>query len=359
MDLFSGIREIASMSAAKEYAQFISFAPAVFQAARAARESGILDRIEASGEDGCTLDDLYRSVSMSSYAVRLLVEAAEVAGLVENREGCYRLTKTGYCILKDPMTKVNMNFMHDVCYRGMFHTTYALTSGKPAGLTVFGTQWKTIYEALKSLPEKVRKSWFAFDHFYSDNAFPEALSLLFTKQPKPAAILDVGGNTGKWAIACAAHDSEVKVTILDHQGQLDDASAAIRSAGYTDRISCMACDFLDPGCTFPAGHDVIWMSQFLDCFHPEGIVAILKRARDVMDESSRLYILETCVDRQKYSASTFSLVYTSLYFAVLANGNSRMYTAEEMIGFIGKAGLKVVEDTDGIGLAHTLLTCSL
>lgn len=347
------------MSEAKEYAQLICFAPAVFQAARAARESGILDKIEESGNDGCTLDKLSRSSSMSSYAVRLLVEAAEVSGLVENREGCYRLTKTGYCILKDSMTKTNMDFMHDVCYQGMFHIIDALISGKPAGLREFGTKRKTIYEALKSLPESVRKSWFAFDHFYSDNAFPEVISLLFAKQPKPTTILDVGGNTGKWAISCAAHDSEVKVTILDHQGQLDDASAAILSAGYTDRISCMACDFLDPNCTFPTGHDVIWMSQFLDCFHPEGIVAILKRARDVMNESSRLYILETFIDRQKFSASKFSLVYTSLYFAVMANGNSRMYDAKEMIGFIEDAGLKVVEDTDGIGLAHTLLTCSL
>ncbi|MBN1306660.1 MAG: SAM-dependent methyltransferase [Chitinispirillaceae bacterium] len=354
-DRSSGI----SMAAAKEYAQFLCFAPAVFQTARVARESGLLQRIENAGPTGCTLDDLSVTTVMSPYAVRLLIEAAEVSGFVENRDGRYRLTKIGYCIVKDPMTKINMDFMHDVCYQGMFHLDEALYTGTPVGLAGFGGRWKTIYEALKSLPEKVRKSWFAFDHFYSDRAFSEVLPKLFAGKPKPQKILDVGGNTGKWAIMCAAYDSEVTITILDHQGQLDVAYSSLRSAGYADRISCRACDFLDPGCSFPKGYDVIWMSQFLDCFDPEGIDAVLKRAREVMDASSKLYILETFIDRQKFFASTFSLVHTSLYFAVMANGNSRMYTAEEMIGFAEKADLRVVEEVDVVGFAHTLLTCTL
>ena len=267
-----------SMAEAKEYAQFLCFAPSVFQTARVARDSGLLLQLENAGGEGCTLDDLIAKTDLPPYGVQLLTEAAEVSGLAENSDGRYRLTKLGYCILKDTMTKVNMDFMHDVCYQGMFHLDEALATGTPVGLDGFGKQWKTIYEALKSLPEKVRKSWFAFDHFYSDGAFSDVLPRLFAKQPKPKKILDVGGNTGKWALRCAGYDPDVRVTILDHQGQLDVASSSIRSAGFADRIDCNAADFLAPNCSFPKGYDVIWMSQFLDCFDPEEIDTLLKCA---------------------------------------------------------------------------------
>ena len=76
----------------------------------------------------------------------------------------------------------------------------SIETGKPVGLKEFG-EWDTIYEGLSSLPTQVQKSWFAFDHFFSDLAFPPALSKVYNGSIKK--ILDIGGNTGKWAIASA------------------------------------------------------------------------------------------------------------------------------------------------------------
>ena len=66
------------------------------------------------------------------------------------------------------------------------------------GLKEFG-EWQTIYEGLSQLPEQVQKSWFAFDHYFSDDAFPLVLKQVYKKGIKK--LLDIGGNTGKWAIA--------------------------------------------------------------------------------------------------------------------------------------------------------------
>ncbi len=52
----------------------------------------------------------------------------------------------------------------------------------------------------------------------------------------PGHILDIGGNTGKFAIKCASHNPDVKVTILDLPGQLAKAETNIADAGYTDRV---------------------------------------------------------------------------------------------------------------------------
>ena len=62
------------------------------------------------------------------------------------------MSKTGWFLLTDPATAVNLDFNHDVNYQGMFHLEEALTTGKPAGLKTLG-DWSTIYEGLSQLPQ--------------------------------------------------------------------------------------------------------------------------------------------------------------------------------------------------------------
>ena len=49
------------------------------------------------------------------------------------------------------MTRVNMDVVHDICYRGLFDLDKSIKEGKPAGLKTLG-DWKTFYEGLSSLP---------------------------------------------------------------------------------------------------------------------------------------------------------------------------------------------------------------
>ena len=41
----------------------------------------------------------------------------------------------------------------------------------------------------------------------------------------------------------------------------------------------------------------------------------------------------------------------------MANGNSQMYDSKVFLKLIERAGLTVVEQTDNIGVSHTLLKC--
>ena len=81
------------------------------------------------------------------------------------------------------MTRANLDFTADVCYAAMMHLTEAIQEGTPAGLKELG-DWPTIYEGLSRLPEKAKKSWFNFDHFYSDRSFPILLKKVFANKPK-------------------------------------------------------------------------------------------------------------------------------------------------------------------------------
>ena len=338
---------------AKYDAQKIAFGPIMFQAARALRNLGILALLRKN-KKGLTTEEMAQQLNLSVYGVKVLVEAGLSMEMVRAEEGCWILTKTGFFIMSDELTKVNMDFTHDVNYQGMFELEESIKTGKPEGLKVFG-EWDTVYEALSELPEKAQKSWFDFDHYYSDYAFPEILPIVFKDHPKQ--ILDVGGNTGKFSIKCAGYNEDVKVTILDLPGQLNKAFENIMEHGFQNRISGHALNLLDHSVPFPEGADVIWMSQFLDCFSQEDVLQLLLRAKNAMNDEASFYILETYWDKQKFEASTYSLHATSLYFTCLANGCSQMYHSGDMEKLLEKAGLYIEESFEDIGVSHTLFKC--
>lgn len=339
---------------AKYDAQKIAFGPIMFQAARALRDLGILKLIRSSRKKGIKIEKIARELNLSPYGVKVLLEAGLSMELVMVKKGRFTLTKTGWHILKDELTRVNMDFTHDVNYLGMYSLDESIRSGKPTGLETFG-DWDTVYEGLSQLSPKVQKSWFAFDHFYSDYSFSEILPLVFN--PGVKQILDVGGNTGKFAIRCARWNPDVHITILDLPGQLEKARVNIEKEGLSERISLKALDLLDHAESFPRGMDVIWMSQFLDCFSREDITQLLRRSYEALDADKALFIMELFWDRQKFEASTYSLHATSLYFTNIANGCSQMYHSNDLLELIGQSGMIVEDSYDDIGISHTLIKC--
>lgn len=352
MDFYS--KDSKSGFQSMEYAQFIAFAPFVFQASKALRDFNILRVIEDSGDTGISLSDIVSKVNVSHYGVRVLVEAGLGIGLILLNDNKYTLTKTGYFILSDNLTKVNMDFTHDICYRALFTLKEGIETGKPDGLKTLGS-WDTIYQGLSILPQQQKESWFNFDHYYSDGSFPEALPIVFEHQPK--TMMDIGGNTGKWTIASLQYDPNIKVTIFDLPVQGNVAKKNLEELDLAHRVTFHFNNILDESLPFPKGYDVIWMSQFLDCFSDAEIISILKRCKSALNPGGKVIIMETFWDRQKFPAAAFSLQMTSLYFTSIANGNSQMYDSKVFIDLINQAGLEVEKSFDNIGNTHTILIC--
>jgi len=339
---------------AKSEAQRIAFAPVVFQACRLLRKYEVLEHVQRSGSTGLTLDEIVSRSRVPHYGIKVLLEAGLGIGLFCLNDGRFTLTKLGYFILRDPMTHANMDMAHDICFRGLFHLDEAIEQSRPAGLKTLG-DWKTFYEGLASLPPSLRESWLAFDHYYSDQAFPAALPLVFADKPK--RLLDVGGNTGKFAVQCAKHDLQVHVTIADLPRQLELARANMRVHGLENRVDFFAVDVLSEEQQLPGGYDAIWMSQFLDCFSLPQIESILRRAARALAPGGSVHILELFWDRQPNETAAFCLQQTSLYFTCIANGNSQMYHSADLLRCVASSGLKLVEDRDQVGQFHTWLKC--
>jgi len=340
---------------ALQEAQKIAFAPFVFQTTVSLRNLGILDFIfDHESKDGVTIAEISKATKVSEYGIGVLLEVAESADIVsKNEANKFELTKIGYFLNYNKMTDANINFTQDICYQGLYHLQDAIETGTPSGLKELG-DWPTIYEGLSKLKPKEQKSWFAFDHYYSDEIFEEALETVFKKTPK--LLYDIGGNTGKFANLCCAYNDDVNVHIFDLPGQLNKALANAKIQGNENRISGTEIDWLSENPTIPSGADTIWMSQFLDCFSKEEILKILKVAVAAMDSETELIIIETYTDRQKFGSAKLTLEATSLYFTALANGNSKMYAAEEFKSLVDEAGLVLKEDNK-VGEFHTMFVC--
>ena len=344
---------------AKFEAQKIAFAPLTFQAVRSLLELGVLKTISDAGDNGINIDQIAGKTGISHYGLKVLLEIALGMNIVKlplEDKSLFVLGKTGWFLLEDELTRVNFNFVNDVCYKGAFELKRSITEGKPLGLEVFGHKDKTIYEALSALPENVKKSWFEFDHFYYDIGFTEALPVVFKNNPKK--IVDIGGNTAKWAICCCNYSPEIEVIIVDLPGQTAVAEKEAQKAGFGGRIKTFACNVLDRETEIPQGADIIWMSQFLDCFSPEEITGILKKAFKACGESTDVFIFEPFWDMQQFEAAAFSLQATSLYFTCMANGNSKMYSYIEFEKSVKDANFNIEEIFHNIGSnSYSLLRC--
>lgn len=345
---------------AKIEAQKIAFYPITFQAIRALIELGLLQKISDAGDEGISVKQLSADSGISEYGVGVLAEMALGMGVLKINEksaddesegksslGKLVLGKIGWFLLEDDCTRVNFNFTNDICYLGAFDLMKSVQNGKPEGLKVFGDKWTTVYEALSTLPDREKKSWFEFDHFYSDVAFPEALPIVYKNKPK--RLFDIGGNTGKWAITSCKYDPDVHVSIVDLPGQTAVAMKNAKDAGFADRIDFVSGNVLDTTTKLPEGANAVWMSQFLDCFSLHQITKILTKIYNSVDENCDIFVMEPLWDMQKFEGESYALQATSLYFTCIANGNSKMYRYGELVEAIEKAGFHLVQAHHNLG----------
>lgn len=334
--------------------QRLVFGPLLFQAAVLLRRRGVLRELGRTAFAGLTLDEVQSRTGLSAYGTRVLLDAGEAAELVEARDGRFFPTRLGLLLEKDPLTLANLNFVADVCYRPAAHLEQALDTAAPSGLAELG-DFPNVYQGLAELSPEAHESWLAFDHFYSDAAFPTIVEQLRARNAK--SLLDVGGNTGRFALVLSRTLPELAVTIADLPGQIELARRHLKEADCLDRIQLVPTDVLAKDAELPSGHELIWMSQFLCCFSEAEIKHILGQARRALAQGGELWILETLIDRQNSGAARVALQATSLYFTCVANGKGRMYHSQDLERLVLEAGFEIQRRVEPIGWGHTLIQC--
>ena len=338
--------------AARYEAQKIVFGPVVFQCVRYAWKRGMLEALSRAGNCGLSIDELAGTGNWTRYSLKVALETCLSAGVVYLKEGKYLLDKAGYCVLSDRITQINLDFIHDICYQGLFELEASLDGEKPVGLKYLGG-WPNLYQGLQELPSQAKESWFVFDQYYSDTSFPDILPDVFATNPKK--IMDIGANTGKFSQAVLAYSDTVEMILLDLPQQLAIADKNLKESVYHERVHLFPIDFLQTDIDFPLGADIIWMSQFLSCFSEEMILNILERAVKALEPNGHILIMDTFWDRQRYDIASYCLINTSPYFSAMASGNSKIYESNDYIRLCEASDLGLVTARDNIGFCHSLL----
>lgn len=334
-------------------AQKIAFAPFLFKAAAAALKTGLLPGI-VKDDTPHTASEWARELSLTDYAVEVMADILVGARiLTRDAEGRLGSTQVGDLLVLDDMTRVNFLFADDVNYAGLEKTLDALLEGRPAGLAAFDASWRTIYPHLPELPEDARKAWFSFDHYHSDRAYRAALEVL--RPLAPRTLVDIGGNTGRFTKLFLETFPEADAFFVDLPAQIDHLKDVEALDTVRDRIRTVPIDWLtDAPLTGTESADLYWMSQFLDCFSFDEARSILERTRAAMRPGARLAVLEPVVDEQRHEAAMLSLAATSLYFTVMANGNSRFFHGQELRRLFAESGFRIASETPALGISHTL-----
>lgn len=333
-------------------AQKIAFGPVVFHCVRYAWKRGMLQALAEGGKHGVTLDELEATGRWSRYVLKLVLESCLSAGVVLIEEGRWQLDKVGFCLISDDITRINFDFIHDVCYQGLFELERSLDTGKPLGLSYLG-QWPTLYEGMAELPEPAKTSWFAFDHHYSDTSFPDILPDVFATAPR--RVMDIGANTGKFSRAALSYNDSAELHLVDLPQQLAVADAHLVADGLRERAQLHPRNLLDPAVTLPSGMDLVWMSQFLSCFGESDIARIFQQVAECVTNAGQVLVMDTFWDRQRYDIAAYCLINTSPYFTAMASGNSKVYESSDYIRLAEAAGLRLLTVRDNIGYCHSLL----
>ena len=328
-------------------AQKLVFAPMAFQALAAMLDFGILEFIDKSS---ATESEIIEKLNLDEYTVRTLLKVGLLNNLVVKEDNLYSLTQMGKVFLYDEMTRINFNYVKDVCYLGADELKSSFEKSSPEGIKKLFPEAKTIYPYLSRLPEVIKKSWYEFDHFYSDNCF----NIIYKIIENSEKIFDIGGNTGRFERICLKNNPKIDITMIDLKENIE----VIKNDKELAGCKFHSADILDEKSELPKMSGAILMSQFLDCFSKEQIEFILKRLVKTSSDDIKIYILEPFIDRQRFVGAKYSLVHTSLYFTAMANGCSKMYSYSDMEKIIEKSGLKINYIYDNLGaFDYTLLEC--
>lgn len=343
-------------------AQAIAFAPFIFKAASFAIKTGLLEAIVR--EPGLDEADWAKRLGLPLYAVGLACDILVPAKILErDNAGGLSATPVGECLALDDMTRANFLFTDEVNFAGLAKTEEALLEGRPAGLAAFSPEWKTIYPHLPDLPEAAKNAWFRFDHWHSDRAYDAALEILagvFPEKPAgPAKLADIGGNTGRFSAKFLRRFPAAEAVLVDLPAETETLASRPELAGVLPRLSTASIDWLTGAeLRGTEGTDLYWMSQFLDCFSFEEAKNILERTARAMAPGAKLAVLEPLTDEQRHPAAELSLAATSLYFAVMANGNSRFFKGAELRRLFAESGFAIESEHPNLGVSHTLFILS-
>jgi hypothetical protein len=262
---------------------FLVNAPALFNAVATAAELRLFHHLAEHGESDFT--DLQKATELPEHQLRVLLQAVCSTGLLERRDGRYLNSRVAADLLAgdedDSWSHILIGWK-EVYYPAFARMTEALKAGTNTALDRFPGDEPTLYQRLSRQPELeevFHRAMGAFtlrsvDGLVDRPEFDDVRHLL-----------DIGGGDGATSARLVARHPRLRSTIFDMPSVSKIAGDRTASA-YPDRVDLHPGDmFTDP---FPQGADAVLFSHVLEIFSGDRIVALLKKAYDVLPAGGKV-----------------------------------------------------------------------
>ena len=167
----------------------------------------------------------------------------------------------------------------------------------------------------------------------------EILSSYFFSEHR--CVLDVGAGRGRFVSELAAHAPHLNFMMFDLPPVLALARENLRVQGLSDRVSLHPGSFLDD--PLPRGADLITLVRVAHD-HPDAVVRqILQKAYEALPVGGTLLLAEPMAQSEPEGGASDASVDAYFHFYLLAMGDGRLRTPQDLMGMMHAAGFTHVE----------------
>ncbi len=303
-----------------------------FKTLAVAHELEIFSRL--SGSDGMNPAELAKALDIHERPSEVLLTACAALGLLEKRGERYKNTRLAeeYLVRGKRYYFGGLITMHDkLLYPAWDRLLEAIRTNRP-------TAWdpnrqKSLFEGKD--PVILETFWKAMHSLGTITARILGEAVDFTGFRR---LLDVGGGSGAFDIELCRRYPQLRATVYDLPFVTEIAVAKIADAGLGDRITTLGGDFFADA-AFPAGHDLILLSQIMHDWGESNDRKILRKCYEALESGGAVIISELLVNDEKTGAKPAALMSVNMLVAYF---DSRNYTAAEYSSWLIDAGFSNV-----------------
>jgi demethylspheroidene O-methyltransferase len=177
----------------------------------------------------------------------------------------------------------------------------------------------------------------------------EILSSYFFDEHR--CVLDVGAGRGRFVSELAAHAPHLKFKMFDLPPVLALAKESLQTQGLLGRVSLHPGSFLlDP---LPQGADLITLVRVAHD-HPDAVVLqVLQKAHAALPIGGTLLLAEPMAQSDQDAGPAHASVDAYFHFYLLAMGDGRLRSPQELIGLMKAEGFTHVERVSNAMPIHT------
>lgn len=288
-----------------------------------------LDVFTALAEGATTAEEVAARRQTRPEAMRLLLEACVVEGLLEGNGRTFSNTPlaSAFLVKGGPAFSASgLKYAEDL-YPAWGQLAALVQSGRPPmpPETILGDDPEKTRAFVLAMHERARGIGSVLPHLVN-----------FSGRRR---LLDVGGGPGTYSVSLVQQTPGLTATVLDVPGVLCVTRELVDASGFADRISLMPGDYLKS--EFGAGYDVVLLSGMMHRETPASCRLLLAKAFAALDPGGLVIVSDVFFDDDEKRTPAFAV-----YFALnmmLTSDEGSAHAKTEMAAWMRQAGFDGVE----------------